>query len=182
MECIKQGFDSKAVASREQRAMSLIPHNNRELAAQSMQAVRAQILIQMESNFAVGSRTQAMAGCFELFLNCFVAVKFAVDDDVRAFVLAGDRLIAGGQVDDAQPRVPQGDEAIRGNPLPLPIGSAVIQTLRGSVHRRFRDRIAAREERNNSTHSLCSLAWVLRTPALRTEYRDGCHGIILVSE
>ena len=32
-------------------------------------------------------------------------VEFAVDDDVERLVFVGNRLIAGGQVDDAQQRV-----------------------------------------------------------------------------
>jgi hypothetical protein len=49
-------------------------------------------------------------------------------------ILAGDRLIAGGEIDDAEARVPQGDAAVWGDPVPLPIRSAMVEALRGTLH------------------------------------------------
>jgi len=42
-------------------------------------------------------------------------------------VLVGDRLVAGHQVDDAEPRVAESDAPVFGDPLPLAVGAAVVQ-------------------------------------------------------
>ncbi len=58
-------------------------------------------------------------------------VELAVDDDVERFVFVGDRLIAGGQVDDAQPRVPEAGAPVRGRPRRLVVRAAMHETPRG---------------------------------------------------
>ena len=49
------------------------------------------------------------------------------------FVFAGDRLIAGGQVDDAEPRMPEGNAAVGRDPMALPVGAAMIEALGGPL-------------------------------------------------
>jgi hypothetical protein len=67
-----------------------------------VQALRPEIFIEMKSDLAVGAGAQAVTRVFELALNRFIAIEFAVDDDAGLFVLAGDRLISGGQINDAE--------------------------------------------------------------------------------
>jgi hypothetical protein len=58
-------------------------------------------------------------------------VELAVGDDVERPVFVGDRLIAGGQVDDAQPRMAQPDAPVGRGPDRLIVRSAVDQPPRG---------------------------------------------------
>ncbi len=58
-------------------------------------------------------------------------VELAVDDDVERLVFVGDRLIAGGQVDDAQPRVSEARAPVRGRPGRLVVRAAMHETPRG---------------------------------------------------
>ena len=70
---------------------------------------------------------QLVAAADQLALDALVVVELAVDDDVQAFVFVGDRLIAGCQVDNAQPRMPQRDAAVRRDPMPLAVRPAMVQ-------------------------------------------------------
>src|SRR5262249_35690338 len=54
-------------------------------------------------------------------------VELAVDHDVKAVVLAGNRLISGRQVDDAQPRMAQAHATVGGQPGTLAVRTAVRQ-------------------------------------------------------
>jgi hypothetical protein len=95
-----------------------------------MQSLHAAIFIEMQSNFAVGPRAQPMSGMFQLPLDRFIPIEFAIDDDPDFLVLVRNRLISGGEVDDAEPGVPQRNPAVGRNPVALAIGTAVIQALR----------------------------------------------------
>ena len=66
----------------------------------------------MQSDFAVGAGTQAVANLFELALNRFVAVEFPVHHNMNVFLLVRDRLIFRPQIDDAEPRVTKRDSLV----------------------------------------------------------------------
>ena len=68
-------------------------------------------------------------------------------------VLARDRLVAGGEVDDAQPRMAQADRAIGRDPDALPIGAAMVQGLGGALQPVPGNRAAAGEHRDNTAHA-----------------------------
>ena len=133
MKCIKQRLDAKAIASRENRAVSLVPNHKSEFPAQPVQALRAEIFIKVERDFAVRARAQAVSRLFELSLNRFIAIEFAVDHDPSAAVFAGDGLVARRQVDDAETRVSERDSVVLRPPVALSIRAAMIETLRGSL-------------------------------------------------
>src|SRR5262245_46711422 len=120
----------------------------------------------MEGDLAVRARTQTMTRLLELALHALVVVELTVDDDVQALVLVCDRLIAGVQIDDAEPRMPEADAAMRGDPVPAAVRPAMIEALGGSLQRPRVDRIAAGQERDDATHCarvLLQKAW--RRPA-----------------
>ena len=92
---IEQGLDAEAVARGEDGPVLLIPEHKGELAPQSVQALHAEIFVEMQGDLAVRARAQSMAGLLEFALDRLVAVEFAIDDDAGLAVLAGDRLISG---------------------------------------------------------------------------------------
>ena len=153
VEGVEQGLDAEAVASGEESAVGFIPENDGEFAAQPVQALWAKVFIKVQSDFAVGSGAQAVARLLQFPLDRFIAVEFAVDDDVGLAVLAGDGLIAGGEVDDAETRVAEGDAAVGRYPVALAVGAAMVEALGGAVQDCFRDGLAAREERDYSAHA-----------------------------
>jgi len=81
--------------------MGLVPKDERELAAQVRQAIDAEVLVEMQRDLAVRARPEPVSGVLQLTADPFEVVELAVDDDPRRFVLVGDRLVAGGEVDDA---------------------------------------------------------------------------------
>ena len=136
MTGVEERLDAETVAGREQRRGGLVPKHERELAAQMVQALHAEVLIEVQRDLAVGPRTQPVAAALELPLNRLETVELAVHDDARLLVLAGDRLIPGREVDDAQTRMAQPDAAVGGRPLSLPVRSAMRERLGGTGQRR----------------------------------------------
>ena len=128
---VEQRLDAEPVAAGEQRAMRLVPQHEGELPPQAMETVGAEVLIEMERDLAIGSGAQSMALLLQLPLNGFEPIELPIHDDMLSAVFAGDRLVPGGEVDDAEPGVAQADRPIGGNPYPLPIRSPVIQGLGG---------------------------------------------------
>jgi hypothetical protein len=102
---VEQRLDAEAVPRREDRPAGLIPEHQSELSAQMVKALRAVILVEMQCDLAVGLRAEAVPPRFEFALGRFIAVEFAIHDDPRPLVLARDRLITRGKVDDAEPRM-----------------------------------------------------------------------------
>src|SRR5439155_26558764 len=103
---IVERLDAEAITRREDEAVPLVPEHEGELTAQVAEAVGALLLVEVEKYLAVGARTQAVAAHDELALVASVVVELTVHDDVELLILVGDRLVAGGEVDDAEPRVP----------------------------------------------------------------------------
>ena len=53
-----------------------------------------------------------MAARFKFALDPLVVVELAVGNDADALVLARNRLVAGGEIDDAEPRVAESDATV----------------------------------------------------------------------
>jgi hypothetical protein len=85
-------------------------------------------------------------------LDGFIAIKLAIDYDPGLSVFTGNRLVSGGQIDDAETRVPKTYSAILRHPMLLTIRSAMIEALSSPLQCSFGTRKATGEERDNSTH------------------------------
>ena len=90
------------------------------------QARRTQVFVQVERDFAVRARAEAVPARLERRADAPVVVELAVVDDVQASVLARDRLVAFG-IGDCKERVTQSGAPGRGNPDALSVGSAVAK-------------------------------------------------------
>src|SRR6201984_197319 len=91
--------------------------------------------------------------------NPLVLIELPIGNDVCAVVFAGDRLIAGSQINNAQSRMAEPNTIIPADPLPLSVRPAVIERLRCAFQRCRRNRLAARVDGHNSAHSCVLLAW-----------------------
>ena len=58
-------------------------------------------------------------------------IKLAVDNDMNPLILVRDRLIAGREVNDTQPRMTETDALIGGQPRALAVRTAVAKAVRG---------------------------------------------------
>ena len=139
---VVEGLDAEAIAGGEERVVGAVPEHEGELAAQLVQAGRAEVLVEVQGDLAVGAGAEAVASALEVALHALEVVELAVDDDPQALVLAGDRLIAGGQVDDAEPGMAQPDPPVRRDPRPLSVRPAMMQPRRRPLERPRVDPIA----------------------------------------
>jgi hypothetical protein len=153
MERIKEGFDSKSVAGGEDGPVYAVPKHQGKLSPQPLQAVSTIILIQMQGNFAVRASSQSMPCLFEFVLDRLVAVEFAVNNDLKLFVLICDRLISGRKINDAQAGVPETDPGIRSEPIALAVRTTMAETLCSRFEYPASDRGMRRENSNDSKSS-----------------------------
>ncbi len=152
MNRIEQRLDAEPVACREHDAVGLVPDDEGELAAQPVQALRAEIAIEMQGDLAVRTRAEMMPRILQFLADRFVAVELAIGDEARAFVPAGDRLIAGRQVDDAEPGVAKAHRSVRADPVALPIGPAMMKPGRRPLDCFELNRLTTREDREYAAH------------------------------
>jgi hypothetical protein len=154
---VVEGLDAEAVPGGEERVVGAVPQSEGELAAQAAQAGRAEVFVEVQGDLAVGAGAEAVAPGFEFALRALEVVEFAVDDDPQPLVLAGDRLIAGRQVDDAEPGVAQPDPAVFAEPGPLSVRPAVGESA-GRPSQRASASIGSRAEYIATIpHMLCLL-------------------------
>jgi len=93
-----------------------------------------------------------MAAPGQLVLDALEVVELPVDDDLQAPVLAGNRLVPGRQVDDAQPRVAQADAMVGVHPGALTIRAPVGQPLGGAMQLFRADRTRRRKHSHDAAH------------------------------
>jgi hypothetical protein len=71
-----------------------------------------------------------MSAPLEITSLSFEIIKLAINDNVNSVVFVGYRLIAGGEINDTQPRVTKAGAMIGGNPDALAVGSPVMKGFR----------------------------------------------------
>src|SRR5215471_10555139 len=106
----------------------------------------------MQCDFTIRPRAQMVTRTFELALSGFIVVEFAVNNNVLAPILAGNGLVSGREVDNAESCMTQSYLPIRRNPLPLSVRAAVIKSPGSLLQHRRRNRATAREYCDDSEH------------------------------
>ncbi|MFO1426571.1 MAG: hypothetical protein U1F11_06280 [Steroidobacteraceae bacterium] len=79
----------------------------------------------MDDDLGVGLRVEAVTQRLELRAQLGVVEDLAVENDPHRAILVADRLAAGGEVDDAEPRVREPDS--RGRVEAVAVRAAVMQ-------------------------------------------------------
>jgi hypothetical protein len=105
-----------------------------------MQALGAVVFIQMQRDLAVGLRAEAMPARLQLGADALEVVEFAVHDDVDRPIFVGDRLVAGGEIDDREPGVAECGATVGRHPVLPAVGAAVVERRRSGQHRLGADR------------------------------------------
>ncbi len=104
---IVERLDAQPVARAEQGAGVLVPQREGKHPPKTLDAVGAELLVGVDHGFGIAGGAIAVPGLFQLRAYGRVVEDLAVVDDPQAAVLVGHRLLAGGQVDDAQAAVAQ---------------------------------------------------------------------------
>ena len=95
------------------------------LSSQLVEASRAEVFVKVQCDLTVGTSAKEVATTLEVALDTLEIVELTVDDDPQALVLAGNRLFACGQVDDAEPGMSQPNPPVGSDPRSLSVGTAV---------------------------------------------------------
>jgi hypothetical protein len=164
---VEEGLDAEAVARREEEPVVCVPEGERELSTQLAQTVRPELFVEVDQDLAVRPGAEPVASLFEVPLVALEVVELAVDDDVDPLVLVRDRLVAGPEVDDREPRMPEAHAAIRRDPLPVPVGPAVIERARGAAQGVRGNRRLPGEDGDDAAHGGLRTAGRWVAPAAR---------------
>ncbi len=107
----------------------------------------------MQRNLTIRERAQSVTARFELALDRLVTVELAIDHDTCVRVFAGDRLIAGRKIDDAETAVTKADPPVGRNPQALSIRAAMPEAVGCPREHFVLDRLPARKNPDDPTHS-----------------------------
>src|SRR5579884_357693 len=158
-------LDAEAVASAKQGSLLSVPDGEGEHATKKLKAAGSMLLVRMNDGFGVAARHVAVARALQRRTDIGVVEDLAVVNDDLGAGLIRHRLMAAGDVDNAQPPVPQRDMLI-GEAAEI-IGTPVTDRRSHAPHRLLGAGRAGlyRGEPRDPTHNIqCSG----RTAQLRT--------------
>ncbi len=104
---VEQRLDAEPVAREEQHIPVPVPQREGEHAAEAIDAALAPGLPGMDDDLGIAARMEDMAERLQFGNQFLVVVDLAVEDDADRLVFVVKRLLAGRQIDDRQPPVPQ---------------------------------------------------------------------------
>ncbi len=125
-----QRLDAQPIAHEQQAPPRPVPQREREHPAEARHRALAPLFVRVNDDFRVGVRAERVAARFELHSKLGEVVDLAVEDRPDRPVFVRQRLIAGRQVDDAEPAMPEADAV--GGVVPVRVRAAVGE------HRRHR--------------------------------------------
>ena len=106
---VVERLDADPIAREEEAPGAGVPDREREHAAEALDARVSPLLVAVHDDFRVGVRPEPVPAALELGAQRRKVVDLAVEDDPHRVVFVRQRLLAGGDVDDAQPAVGEAD-------------------------------------------------------------------------
>ena len=94
------------LAGNEEGLVGRIPDHERKFSPQPLEAGGSVLLVQVQSNLAVGPRSKSVPALLQFGHDGVVVVEFTIGHDVKSTVLVGNGLISACQVNDTEPSVP----------------------------------------------------------------------------
>ncbi len=125
-------FLSEVVSREHQCLCFAVPQSEAKHPSQLLHAVRPNVLIEMENDLHVRARFEDVSAPNQLLPQGWGVVNFTVTDEGNRAVLVGHRLVTGGDVNDAQAPLPEGNVAF--GPETILVRAAVSHHLRHSLH------------------------------------------------
>src|SRR3989442_9627862 len=105
---VVKGFDPEAITGQMEFLLLAVPDRHREHPVELAECGRAPFLKGLERQLGVRTGPEGHALRFEVALEFGEVVDFAVVDDGETPVIRSHRLVTlGGEIDDAQTRVPE---------------------------------------------------------------------------
>jgi hypothetical protein len=99
---VVQRLDANPIARHEDASRPAVPDGEAEHAPKAADGRGAPLLVRVDDHFGVGRCIEAMTGGFQFRAKLAKIVDFPVEDDPHRPILVVNRLVPGGQVDDAQ--------------------------------------------------------------------------------
>jgi hypothetical protein len=107
--CVVQRLFAQPIPRQEHGTCLGVPEGKGEHSLEIVYEVWASVGVQMQDDFGIGASTETIAPLFELFSDLGKSVDFAVEGDDKRVIIICERLLAGLQIDDAQPSVAEAD-------------------------------------------------------------------------
>jgi len=109
-----------------------VPEHKGEHPVEMGQAVFAVLLVGVNDHLGIGTAREPMTPSLEDLGQLAEVVDFAIEDDAERAALVGDRLLAGGEIDDLQPAVAESNGSV--DEVAFLVGPAVAQSGRHAVN------------------------------------------------
>ena len=106
---VVERLHADAIPREQQAALPGVPDGEREHAAEALDRAVAPFLVAVDDDLGVGAGAEAMAARRQVRPHVGEVVDLAVEDGPDGAVFVAERLIAGREIDDAEPPVSEPD-------------------------------------------------------------------------
>src|SRR6516164_6185303 len=100
---VVEGLDAQPVAGGKEPAPSCIPEREGKHSAQPLHTMTSVFLIEVDDGFRVAPRAIAVSAGLQVWPQLFVIINLAVVNQPHVSIFVRERLVAGLEIDDAQP-------------------------------------------------------------------------------
>jgi hypothetical protein len=148
---VVQGLLAKAIARQQKLAFAGVPEGVGEHATQAGSARGAVFLIEMHQHFGIRPGSKPVPARLQRRTKLKVVVDLAVEDHPYGFVLVGDGLMSGVQVNDAE--APHADGAVAVQMVAFVVRAAVHNSAAHPLDPSEAGGRPGREESRDPTHA-----------------------------
>src|SRR5215212_9566939 len=101
-DCVEERVDAEVIASEEQGLLLAVVNNKSKLPVDLVQEVDAFVFIQVQQDFDVAVSAEDVSFLLKRVSELAIVVDLAVAEKDERAVFAVDRLVAAGEIDNAQ--------------------------------------------------------------------------------
>src|SRR3981081_125499 len=135
--CVVQRLLAQPIARQEQFAVRFVVNGEGEHAAQLLNAVGSHLLIEVNNNFGIRLRVEAMTAALEFSAEFGKIIDFPVVDNPRTPVFVKHRLMTAGKVNNAE--APHSETGTVLNEDTFIVGATVDDAVAHLPHETFGD-------------------------------------------
>ena len=109
---VVERLDAEPVTDEHEGLSRLVPQRDGEHSPEVMDEVRTVLLVEMDDRFRIGIGGETVPAGLQIRSELPIIVDLAVEDDPDRPILVRNRLMAAGDVDDAEPAHPEAHGAV----------------------------------------------------------------------
>src|SRR5437660_7045271 len=104
---VKKRPNSPSISGKKETIVKSVPESKRPLSVESIETIDTPLAIRVDQDFGVAACLKDMAQSLQFLSQLKVIEDLAIEHDPVSTIMTTHRLLAGSQINDAQPEMPE---------------------------------------------------------------------------